>query len=126
MKKFLITTVILLTSLGCSRPYWLAKISVVKAEEAYSKAHALRMNKKVAEEVRLKYYGVACSNFLKAYRYDPSVFTLYRIELAADACLRVEDFESAKLFREFGEAYAKKHPKEVKYGDVGPWMTLDG
>ena len=113
-------------SLGCSGPRWLAKIYMVRAENAFSKAYALRVAKQVSYEERLKYYREACGNFLKAYRTDPGIFTLYRIETATDSCLRIDDRGGVSLFRKFEEEYAQKHPKEVKYGDVGPWMNLEG
>lgn len=126
MKKILFALAVILTSLGCSKLTWIAKIYVVRAEDTASKAHAMRIDKKVPAGVRLKLYHQACTDFLRAYRYDPSVFTLNRIEMASDTCLRVEDFKNANMFRDFEEEYVKKHPNEAKYGDAGPWMTLEG
>lgn len=126
MKKFFPTLAFLFFLTGCTDPRWLAKVYMLKAENAFSKAYAMRVNKNISYDLRLKYYQGACSDFKKAYHFDPNIFTLYRIELAADSCLRVEDFEGVEVFRKFEEEYSKKHPKEVKYGDVGPWMNLEG
>jgi hypothetical protein len=126
MKKFWAGLAVILACLGCSKTYWLAKIHLVRAENAYSKAYALRLDKKVSPEERLTLYRQACVDFSSAYRHDAGAFTLYRIECAADACLRVEDFKAVESFRAFAEEYAQSHPQEVQYGDVGPWMTLEG
>ena len=125
MKKIFLALLLTFLFVGCSVPTWLAKIYMVKAENAFSEGYALRIKKNIPYEERLKYYHVACDNFLKAYRFNPSIFTLYRIELAADSCLRVENQDGVELFRKFEEEYAKKHPKEVKYGDVGPFMNIE-
>ncbi len=126
MKK--LTALLLLTFvlIGCTNPHWLAKIYMLKAENAFSKGYALRIHTKISSEARLKYYRGACADFKKAFHYDPTIFTLYRLESAADSCLRIEDFEGVTAFRKFEEEYARKHPKEVKYGDVGPWMNIEG
>lgn len=125
MKKFLLTLASLSLIVGCTDPHWLAKVYMLKAENAFSKAYMMRVDKKISYDVRLKYYQGACSDFKKAFHYDPDIFTLYRIETAADSCLRMEDFEGVEVFRKFEEEYSKKHPREVKYGDVGPWMNLE-
>jgi hypothetical protein len=124
MKRWLLALLFLGFAGGCSKPTWIAKIYVVRAENAYSKGHALRV-KKVSYEERLKYYRTACEDFLKAYESDPSVFTLYRIELAADACLRRDDKAAVELFRQFEAEYIQKHPTEVEYGDAGAWMSIE-
>lgn len=126
MKKFGLALFAIFAVVGCSKPTWVAKIYVVKAENTATKAHAMRVDKGAPYEKRLRLYRAACRNFLKAYDYDPGVFTLYRIETATDSCLRVEDFGHANMFRDFEEKYAQAHPKEAKYGDAGPWMTLEG
>ena len=120
MKKILISFLIMTeVTVGCTRQDWLAKIYMVKAEEAFSKAHALRIQR-IPYEKRLQYYHKACDYFLKAYQSDSRVFTLNRIETAADACLRVNDGESEKMFEAFRERYAKEHPTETEYGDAFP------
>lgn len=126
MKFFVFALLVALAGTGCSKGNWIAKVHLVKAENAFSKAYAMRIDKTIPSEERLKLYRASCRDFRKAYEYDPSVFTLFRIESAADACLRVEDFEGSELFRNFADEYAQQHPNEVKYGDAGPWMTLEG
>ena len=127
MKRLSILFFILLFLGGCSKQSWLAKIYMVKAEDAFSKAHAMRVKKdKAAHNQRQQYYQVACDNFSKAYRWDSGAFTLNRIEEAAEACLRVEDAKDEQTFREFEEEYIKNHPDEAKYGDAGAYMNLDG
>ena len=98
---------------------------MVKAEEAFATAHALRTTKKVPYEERLKYYHTACDYFYKAYRYDKKTFTLNRIESAGESCLRIENFEREKEFREFEETYIKAHPDEATYGDAGAYMNME-
>jgi len=98
---------------------------MVKAEEAFSKAYALRVKKEVPYEERLKYYRRACDHFYKAYQYDKQTFTLNRIASATEACLRIEDFEKEREFAQFEEDYIKTHPDEVKYGDAGAFMSLE-
>lgn len=109
---------------GCSRESWQAKIYIVKAENASMKGYALRI-KKVPSEERLKYYRVSCAYFLKAYDLAPSIFTLQRIEMAADACLRVKDYDGEAIFQAFAEKYVAEHPTESEYGDAVP-ISLEG
>ncbi len=90
-----------------------------QAESAFDKAHNLRV-KKIPYEVRLRYYRRACDGFWEAYRRDPKIFTLYRIELAVEACLRVENKEVEKAFKAFEEKYAAEHPVEAEFGDAFP------
>ncbi|HNV86605.1 MAG TPA: hypothetical protein PKL97_06530 [Candidatus Omnitrophota bacterium] len=111
--------VLLFLSQGCSNRSWVANIYMWKAENAYTKAHELRL-KKVAYESRLPYYQDACGNFLKAYNADPRIFTLNRIESAVDACSRTGDYQGEETFKEFSERYAKEHPREASYGDAFP------
>lgn len=99
---------------------------VVKAENAASKAYALRVKGQISHEERLRHYKTACENFYEAYREDPRVFTLSRIEVAADACLRVRDQERVGLFEIFREEYIREHPTETEYGDAGVGMMLEG
>ena len=99
---------------------------MVKAEEAFSKGHAMRIHKGDATyETRLKYYRKACDYFSKAYDINRETFTLSRIDEAMEACLRIEDFKHEETFREFEEEYARTHPDEAKYGDAGAFMNLE-
>ena len=99
---------------------------MVRAEEAFSKAHAMRVKKnEISYEVRLKHYRAACDNFSKAYRWNRDAFTLNRIDEAAEACLRVKDAKDEQMFRQFEEEYAQHHPDEAKYGDAGAYMNLE-
>ena len=126
MKKIFLLILSVLCFLGCSEQAWLARIYMVRAEETFSKAHAMRVKKNEASyEVRLKYYRAACDNFSKAYRWNRSAFTLNRIDEAAEACLRVEDLKNEQIFRQFEEEYVRKHPDEAKYGDAGAYMNLE-
>lgn len=124
-KQILLTLALLcLASCGCSQQSWLAKYFVFKAENAYTKAHEMR-SKKGVEEKRVKLYRRACDSFLKAYNHDPSAFTLYRIEIAAESCQRVGNAEATEEFRDFEAKYASEHPTEVEYGDAVPMMDLE-
>lgn len=99
---------------------------MVRAEEVFSKAHAMRVRKNdSAYKQRLEFYREACDNFSRAYRINPETYTLNRIEEAIEACLRVEDFKDEEIFRQFEEEYAKNHPDETKYGDAGAYMNLE-
>lgn len=104
---------------GCSPDAWRANFHMVRAEDRVDKAYELR-TKKVSYEKRLALYREACRHFVKAYRADPDVFTLYRIHMALDACKRVKDSEAEELFLEFEETYASGHPTEVEFGDAMP------
>lgn len=97
----------------------------MKAEEAFTEAHSLRVKKEIPYEERLKYYRIACDNFHRAFRQQKEAFTLARIELAAESCLRIRDLDREKEFREFEEAYIQTHPDEAKYGDAGAFMSLE-
>jgi hypothetical protein len=99
---------------------------MVRAENAFNKSHALRVDASIPNAKRLSYYRSACRDFRRAYDVDRRIFTLSRIEIAFDACLRIEDFENSNLFRKFQEEYSNAHPTEVKYGDAGAWMNLEG
>jgi len=96
-----------------------------KAEGAFSKAYTLRLKKEVSYDERLKYYRRACDYFLKAHRSSDRSFTLNRIGLAAESCMRVGDLEAEEEFRQFEERYIKVHPQEAKYGDAVPFMSLE-
>lgn len=124
MKKIL--TAILLTTLccGCSRESWLAKFHIVQAENTFTKAYELR-SKKDELTRRLKLYRRSCEHFLHALRLDPKVYTLYRIEMAYQACRWVEDEAAAETLREFEEEYVAAHPTEVEFGDAMP-PALEG
>ena len=104
--------------IGCSQKYVFAKFHMAQADEAFYKAHKLRI-KKGAEEKRLKYYRDACSHFKQAYQLEPKFFTLYNIDSAIEACTRMNDFESKEIFQEFQEQYVQEHPVEAENGDAG-------
>ena len=126
MKKLSLWIFALFCLSACSKQAWLAKIYMVKAEEAFSKAHAMRVKKNEASYgKRLKYYKIACDNFAKAYRWNRGAFTLNRIDEASETCLRVEDLKNEQMFRQFEEEYAQNHPDEAKYGDAGAYMNLE-
>jgi len=125
-KKIFLALLVLFAFSGCSKSGWRAKVHVVKAENAASKAYALRVKGRISYEERLKYYKTACENFHEAYREDPRVFTLLRIEIAADACLRVRDQEKVDLFEILRDEYIREHPTETEYGDAGVGMMLEG
>lgn len=110
---------------GCSKQDWLSRAYVFRAEEAFSKAYTMRLKKGVSYHDRLRYYRKACEFFLKAYEHSDRTFTLNRIDAAAEACMRVEDYETEKKFRAFGESYIKAHPTETEYGDAVPIMNLE-
>lgn len=110
---------------GCSKRDLMSKIYMLKAENALSEA-ALQKEKKVAYDDRVKYYQTACRNFRGAYDLNPDVFTLNRIESAADACWRAGDAENEEVFRIFEDEYSKKHPQEVEHGDSGVAMMEMG
>lgn len=92
-----------------------------RAEGAYDKAHEMRKQKGTSSQ-RLKLYQTACDEFVKAYEANPDAFTLMRIEMAADACFRVEDLNHREMFLEFEEMYVEAHPDEVRYGDAFPTL----
>lgn len=110
---------------GCSAQSWLAQITMVQAEETYSKAYAMRVKKDVPYEKRLEFYRKACDEFSKAYDYDKNIFTLTRIESAIDACSRVNNEEKEAFFRAFEEKYIHEHPTEVEYGDAVPLLNVE-
>ena len=124
--KNIILAFLIIAAAGCSKASWVAKYYMVRAENAFNKSHALRINPNVPSNKRLGYYRSACRDFRKAHEVDPRVFTLFRIELAFDACLRVEDREGAALFRNFQEEYNQAHPTEEEYGDAGAWIGMEG
>ena len=110
---------------GCSGKDWQTKIYIVKAENAFSKAYSLRTKKEISYEERLSYYRTACDYFFKAYQSNKRVFTLNRIELAAESCLRIKDFDKENEFQKFAEEYVQTHPDEAKYGDAGAFMSIE-
>lgn len=109
---------------GCSVDLWRARFAMFQAESAYEKAHEMRTNK-TPYEVRLKLYRRACTHFLQAFRTDAEIFTLYRIEIAEDACARVENTGAREMFLVFEEEYVRTHPTETEYGDAVPMMELE-
>ena len=123
MRKVISTLLLVLLTLGCSGRDWLAKIYMVKAENAHARAYELRINKALQEE-RQTLYEKACSYFSKAHQANPGVFTLVRIEAAVDSCTRVHDAEDEEKFRQFQDRYIREHPTEAKYGDAFP-MQLE-
>ena len=106
---------------GCSKQNWIANFYMLQAETAIDKAAAQKM-KKVPFEKRVLFYGRACENFAKAYERNPNVFTLGKIEMAADSCWKAGNPDFEALFREFEEAYIKDHPQEYEHGDSGVAM----
>lgn len=113
--------ILMLASAGCSSRDWLSKIYMMKAENALSEAAVLK-EKKVDYSKRVSIYVQACKYFRESYETDPRVFTLNRIEEAADACWRAGDKENEDVFKSFEEEYAKKHPQEFEHGDSGVGM----
>jgi len=124
MKRFVLLLTLTMLWGGCSGDYWKAQFHMMKAENAFMKAYQLK-TKKVAYEERLQYYQKACQHFLKAYQYDRSLFTLTRIQEAADSCWRINDLENRDQFRQFEEEYAQGHPLEYEYGDAGVSNVTD-
>lgn len=94
---------------------------MVKAERALDEAASLR-SKKVPFEKRTFLYAEACKNFSKAFEFNPDVFTLTRIEAAADSCWKAQREDAEAMFKQFEETYVKKHPQEYEYGDSGVGM----
>ena len=110
---------------GCSGDSWRAKYEALKAEDLYVKAYGLRIKRDPAShQERAGFYREACRRFLKALDLEPAVFTLSRIEEAADACLRVDQKEAEEKFRDFQDQYIRRHPTETEYGDAVP-LTLE-
>ncbi len=111
---------------GCSGTNWLAHSYIFKAEQAFAKAYALRIKRKeVPYAQRLGLYQTACDYFWKAYEINKLVFTLSRIEAAAESCLRIENFEREKALQSFQAQYEATHPDEAKYGDAGAYMSVE-
>jgi hypothetical protein len=106
---------------GCSPRGWTARWFIVQAENALGKAHQLK-DKKTGFDERLPFYAKACGYYVKAYKVDPSVFTLIRIEEAADCCWKASLPEEEALFRAFEAMYSAAHPQESEYGDSGVGM----
>ncbi len=110
---------------GCSMKDWKAKASMVKAENALSKAARLK-DQKVPFEKRVVFYRQACQHFSEAYARDSRVFTFNRIEEAVDACWKAEDRGKEEMLRIFQEKYVKAHPVEFEHGDAGVTMDMGG
>lgn len=126
MKKFNPFIFLTFFLFACSGQAWLAKIYIVKAENAFAKAHAMRIKKSdTSYQERLEGYHTACDYFSKAYQIHRDAFTLNRIGEAVESCLRVEDFTNEKIFREFEEEYVQNHPEETKYGEAGAFGNLE-
>lgn len=112
---------------GCSGTQWVSRFYVFRAEQTFAEAYALRTKDREAyRSERLRLYRTACDYFWKALQLDRNVFTLNRIESAADACLRIGDFERERVLREFEGEYTQTHPDEAEYGDSGAYMALEG
>ena len=109
---------------GCSKESWLSHYFIARAENAYTKAHELRV-RKGTERTREKLYGGACRDFVRAYQYNPQSFTLAGIEYAIDACRRVKDPESEEKFLAFAEVYIQEHPTEAEHGDAFPVLAFE-
>lgn len=124
MKIFLPLFILGLMLTGCSGKSWLARFEIVRAEEAYNRAHEMR-TKKAPYEKRLKLYRKACDHFFRAYELYPEAFTLYRIEIAEETCFRVENTPSREAFAAFREEYIRTHPTETEYGDAVPMMEIE-
>lgn len=99
----------------------MAAIYAFRAESAIDKATALK-SRKIPFEDRKIYYIKACDFFVKAYENDASVFTLTRIEQAADTCWKADNREGEAIFRDYEQEYIKNHPQEYEYGDSGVGM----
>ena len=111
---------------GCSKTNWLAQFYAFRAEQAFSKAYALRTKRKeIPYTKRLRLYRTACDYFWRAFEVDKRSFTLNRIDSAAESCLRVEEPGREKAFRQFEEDYIRKHPDEAEYGDAGAYMNIE-
>ncbi|HTL48815.1 MAG TPA: hypothetical protein VL688_12215 [Verrucomicrobiae bacterium] len=106
---------------GCGWRSWQASYHMVRAEHAAAKAYELRV-KKDSHDARLALYKKACDDSVAAYQLSPSVFTLTRIEMAQDACFRVENHDAREMFLEFMTRYEAEHPTEVTYGDAFPQL----
>jgi len=104
---------------ACAPRAWQANWHMFQAESAAAKAYEMRVKKNL-RETRLKLYRQACDHAKEAYRLDPGVFTLMRIEMAQDACFRVEDLDAREVFLEFFANYEAAHPTEATYGDAFP------
>lgn len=111
--------ILLLTLTGCTPGCWNAHWHMVRAENAYDKSREMRRFPG-HETQRRQLYEFACREFVRAYEADARVFTLMRIEMASDACFRVEDLDHREMFLEFQAQYEEEHPDEVKYGDAFP------
>lgn len=110
--------VLLVVTTACSPRGWTARWYMFQAESALNKAHHLK-DKKISFDERQPYYAKACHYYAKAYETGPEVFTLMRIEEAADACRKASLRDEEEIFWAFEEEYSKTHPQEVRYGDAG-------
>lgn len=106
---------------GCSPHSWRASYHMVQAENAYMKAYDMRVKKELRDQ-RVVLYRQVCDHSLAAYHLKPAVFTLQRIEMAQDACFRVENHEAREMFLDFLSQYEAEHPTEVTYGDAFPTL----
>ena len=110
---------------ACSPKDWIARIYIVRAEGEVDRASELK-SKKIPFEKRTEFYSRACGFFMKAYLKDPGIFTLTRIETAADSCWKAGKIQEEEVFKLFAEDYIQKHPQEYEYGDSGAAMMEMG
>jgi hypothetical protein len=121
----LLTFAILLSGTACSPQGWTARWHIVQAENARGKANKMKEHKAGFDQ-RLPWYAKACHSYLKAYETDSAVFTLTRIEEAADCCWKANLREEEAVFHAFETEYNAAHPQEVEYGDAGVGMIDAG
>ncbi len=110
---------------GCSKEQLEGKFDIYRAEDLFFKADYTLKNQKVSFEKRRTYYEEACRYFARAYEVDPKLFTLSRIESAAESCLAVEDFVNVEKFNAFYDQYVREHPMEFEYGGEIAAMPLE-
>ena len=122
---FLAGCLLLISGMACSPRGWTARWYIVQAENAHGRAGQMKDHKAAFEE-RFPWYAKACHYYIRAYETDPEVFTLIRIEEAADCCWKANLRNEEARFREFEEAYSTAHPQEVEHGDAGVGMIEMG
>lgn len=121
LKKMAFLAACLTLLSGCTPNNWIAKFYIFQAESRVDEAGNLKSHK-IPFEKRISFYAQACDYFAKAYERNPEVFTLSRIETAADSCWKANQPNQEDLFRQFEEVYIKNHPQEFEYGDSGVGM----
>lgn len=123
MKKAFLLFLFIFAQMGCAGDYWAAQFYVWQAENSFDQGYKMK-EKKAPYEERVPYYQIACDYYLKAFSKNTGVFTFGKIEQALDSCWRAENQEGEEVFSAFAEEYAKEHPKEVEYGDPGPFGEI--